>query len=116
MGSDASGGAASPGSPAASAGDAERGRVAPPTGAWASLPPIQRTVRDAPLVAPTAPFPHDVPGHRPLPPIVQPLGHESRSGAPAGLVVAHATPVPTLTSQAAMPTRPVQRRAAAPTP
>jgi hypothetical protein len=47
-------------------------------------------------------------------PIVQPLGHEVVSTAPAGLVAAHVAPVPSLTSSAAMPTRHVQRRAAAP--
>ncbi len=87
---------------------------APPTGAWASLPPIQRTVGATPLVAPTAPFLDAVPGHRPLPPIVQPLGHEVVPTAPAGLVAAHVSPVPSLTSHAAMPTRHVQRRAAGP--
>ncbi len=91
-------------------------RDATPTGAWASLPPIQRTIAAAPLVAPAAPFLHDVPGHRPLPPILQPLGHESTPSAPAGLVAAHASPVPSLTSQAPMPTRHVQRRAAEPQP
>ena len=83
---------------------------APATGAWASLPAIQRTVGAVPLVAPTAGFLGDVPGTRPLPPIVQPLGHESTPTAPSGLVAAHATPVATLTSSAPLPTRHVQRR------
>ena len=85
--------------------------LAPATGAWATLPPIQRTVSAAPLVAPAAPFLADVPGHRPLPPIVQPLGHDTGPTAPPGLVVAHVATVPSLTSRASMPTRPVQRRA-----
>lgn len=85
---------------------------APATGAWATLPPIQRTTSAPPLVAPAAPFLADVSGHRPLPPIVQPLGHETSRTAPPGLVVAHASPVPSLTSRTPMPTRPVQRRAA----
>ncbi len=87
--------------------------TAPPTGAWTSLPPIQRTVGDAPLVAPSAPFLDEVPGHRPLPPIVQPLGHEAGPSAPPGLVLAKPTAVPALTSHAPMP---VQRRAAAASP
>ena len=85
---------------------------AAPTGAWASLPPIQRTVGAPPLVAPSAPFLGDVPGVRHLPPIVQPLGHEASASAPPGLVAAHAHPVPSLTSHAPLAPRPVQRRAA----
>ncbi len=85
----------------------------PPTGAWTSLPPIQRTVGDAPLVAPSAPFLDEVPGHRPLPPIVQALGHETGPSAPPGLVLAKSTAVPSLTSGAPMP---VQRRTAAASP
>ncbi len=84
-----------------------------PTRAWAALPPIQRTAGAAPLVAPSAPFLDDVPGHRPLPPILQPLGHDAGPSGPPGLVVAHPHPVPSLTSQAPMPARPVQRRTAA---
>ena len=53
------------------------------------------------------------PGHAPLPPIVTPLGHESSPSAPAGLVVAHPHAVPSLTSHAPLPARPVQRHAAA---
>ncbi len=86
--------------------------AAPATGAWATLPPIQRTTSAPPLVAPAAPFLADVSGHRPLPPIVRPLGHETSRTAPPGLVVAHASPVPSLTSRTPMPTRPVQRHAA----
>ncbi len=83
--------------------------VAPPTGAWATLPPIQRTVEAPPVVAPAAPFLAAVPGHRPLPPIVGQLGHDTGPGAPPGLVVARSSTVPSLTSQAAMPTRPMPR-------
>ena len=46
----------------------------PPTGAWRTLPPIQRSSGPPPVVAPAAPFLADVPGHAPLPPIVTPLG------------------------------------------
>ena len=84
-----------------------------PTGAWATLPPIQRTIATAPLIAPSSPFLDDVPGHRPLPPIVQPLGHEAGPSAPAGLVAAHPRPIDSLTSHRALPTRPVQRHAGA---
>ena len=84
-----------------------------PTRAWAALPPIERTAGVAPLVAPSAPFLDDVPGHRPLPPILQPLGHDAGPAGPSGLVVAHPHPVPSLTSHVPMPTLAVQRRAAA---
>ncbi len=93
-----------------SAPSAPRDLTAPPTGAWTSLPPIQRTVGDPPLVAPSSTFLDGVPGHRPLPPIVQALGHETGPAAPPGLVLAKPSPVPSLTSHAPMP---VQRRAAA---
>jgi hypothetical protein len=62
------------------------------TGAWASLPPIQRTVGDARLTAPPAPFLQAVPGTRQLPHYLQPLGHEASPMAPAGLVVARLRP------------------------
>ena len=84
----------------------------PPTGAWRTLPPIQRSSGPPPVVAPAAPFLAEVPGHAPLPPIVTPLGHDSNPSAPAGMVVVHPHPVPSLTSHAPLPTRPVQRQAA----
>ncbi len=84
---------------------------APTTGAWATLPPIQRTVGAAPLVAPSRPFLAHVPGHNPLPPIVEPLGHETGPGAPPGLLIGHARAVASLTSSAPLPARPVQRHA-----
>lgn len=103
-------------SPAAAEGPAPAvpaapGATAPPTGAWASLPPIQRTVAATPLVAPAAPFLDAVPGHRPLPPIVGHLGHDTGVAGPPGLVVARPVAVPALTSHAPMP---VQRRPAGP--
>ena len=109
-------GASSPGASSDAAVAAEVPRVAPATGAWATLPPIQRTAGGPPLVAPAAPFLAGVPGHRPLPPIIQPLGHEAGPSAPPGLVVAHVSTVPSLTSRAPMPGRPVQRRATEPAP
>ena len=84
----------------------------PPTGAWSTLPPIQRALGAAPVVAPSKPFLAGVPGHTPLPPIVQPLGHERAATAPPGLLVAHVSPVPSLTSSAPLATRPVQRHPA----
>lgn len=62
------------------------------TGAWASLPPIQRTVGDARLTAPAGPFLRAVPGTRQLPQFLQPLGHEANPMAPAGLVLARSRP------------------------
>lgn len=100
-----------PASEATAVAPAARTSEAPPTGAWATLPPIQRTLGTAPLVAPSPPFLADVPGHRPLPPIVEPLGHDAGPEAPTGLVAAQARPVPSLTSSAPLPPRPVQRRA-----
>ena len=55
---------------------------------WSSLPPIQRTVAEAPLTAPARPFTNGTAGHRGLPPILRPLAHEVSPVAPAGLVVA----------------------------
>ncbi len=100
------------GADARPAAGAEPVFVPAPQGAWAALPPIQRTVGSAPLVAPSGPFLDEVPGYRPLPPILQPLGHDAGPSAPPGLVVAHARPVPSLTSHAPLPTRPVQHRTA----
>ena len=103
-GSDAA--APSPAAPAPSGTD----RIAPPTGAWGSLPPIQRAVGEPPLVAPAAPFLEGVPGTHPLPPIVEPLGHDVTPIAPAGIVAAPVHAVPALTSSASLVPRPVQRR------
>ena len=116
FGRSASGGGASSGAGAGtkpSPAAAPSGADAPirSTGAWRNLPPIQRTAGPPPSVAPATPFLAGVPGHTPLPPIVQPLGHESSVTAPAGIVVAHARPVPSLTSHVPLTGRPVQRRA-----
>jgi hypothetical protein len=81
-----------------------------PTGAWATLPPIQRAVGAAPLVAASDTFLEAVPGVHPLSPIVQPLGHDVSPVAPAGLVVAPVHAVSSLTSHQALVPPPVQRR------
>ena len=88
-------------------------REAPPTGAWAALPPIQRSVGDPPLVAPAATFLTGVPGARPLPPIVESLGHDVSPVAPAGIVAAPVRSVASLTRSATLVPPPVQRRTAA---
>jgi hypothetical protein len=107
-------GSAAGGTSAAPAGSSTRADApVAPTGAWRTLPPIQRTAGPPPVVAPAAPFLAGVPGHAPLPPIVTPLGHESSPSAPAGIVVAHTRAVPSLTSHAPLPTRPLQRHASA---
>ncbi len=80
------------------------------TGAWAALPPIQRAVGAAPLVASSAAFLEGVPGVQPLPPIVEPLGHDVTQVAPAGLVAAPVHAVSSLTSSAALVPPRVQRR------
>ena len=74
----------------------------PPMREWASLPSIQRTIGDPPLVAPAAPFLARVPGAVPLPAIVGSLGHDLSWTAPAGLVAAPLHPVAALTSDAAL--------------
>lgn len=84
--------------------------VSTPSRAWASLPPIQRTAGAMPLVAAPGSFAGELPGTNPLPPIVQPLGHEVSALATPGLVVARTRPVQAAAS-GSMPA-PVQRRAA----
>ncbi|MEI7745140.1 MAG: hypothetical protein WCK58_15495, partial [Chloroflexota bacterium] len=49
---------------------ASASREAPPTGAWRTLPPIQRASGPVPVVAPARPFLARVPGATPLPTIV----------------------------------------------
>ncbi|MBI2782336.1 MAG: hypothetical protein HYX55_11155 [Chloroflexi bacterium] len=92
--------------------------AAAPSRAWASLPPIQRTAGAMPLVAAPGSFAGELPGSQPLPPIVQPLGHEVSALATPGLVVARVRPVQAAAA-GAVPA-PVQRRtargAARPTP
>jgi DNA polymerase-3 subunit gamma/tau len=110
-GGDAGSGSPGSGSPAAGASSSPAEAPIRPTGAWRTLPPIQRSSGPPPVVAPAAPFLADVPGHAALSPIVTPLGHESSPSAPAGLVVAHPHAVPSLTSSAPLPTRPVRRQA-----
>lgn len=85
-------GASSDGSGAES-GAAPVRPTAAPSRAWASLPPIQRTAGSMPLVAAPRTFASALPGSHPLPPIVQPLGHEVSSLATPGLVVARTRPV-----------------------
>ncbi|GEM_PF-7041112 len=80
--------------------------------AWASLPPIQRTSGDMPLVAAPGSFAEALPGSQGLPPIVQPLGHEVSNLATPGLVVARTRPVEA-PSTGSIPA-PVQRRATRP--
>jgi hypothetical protein len=83
-----------------------------PSRAWASLPPIQRTTGDMPLVAAPGSFAESLPGSQGLAPIVQQLGHEVSNLATPGLVVARTRPVEA-PSGGSMPS-PVQRRAARP--
>jgi hypothetical protein len=103
--------------PGEGSGDAPALPVAPPgpgpagRGAWASLPPIQRSIGAAPLIAPADAFLAGVPGARPLPPIVQSLGHDVSPLASGGLVAATVHATPSLTSHAALIPPPVQRRA-----
>ncbi len=82
----------------ATTGTGAPGGVASPpvpitAGEWRSLPPIQRTVGDAPLVAPSAPFKAGLAAAGPAPIALAPLGHERHLAAPAGLAIGIATPV-----------------------
>jgi ribonuclease E len=83
--------------------------VAAPSRAWASLPAIQRTTGDMPLVAAPRSFVGELPGTTALPPIVQPLGHEVSALATPGLVVARTRATPAAPARS-LPA-PVQRRA-----
>ncbi len=108
-GSGAGSGGSSTGSGSTVASAPAGGAAARPSRAWASLPPIQRTTGEMPLVASPGSFVDGLPGSTGLPPIVQPLGHEVSPLATPGLVVAHARPVAAPTS-GRLPA-PVQRRA-----
>jgi len=61
--------------------------------AWRDLPPLQRVVGAAPLVAPNAAFESRLASSRPAPLALAPLGHERGLEAPAGLVSGIAAPV-----------------------
>ena len=62
------------------------------------------------LVSASETFLEAVPGVHPLPPIVEPLGHDVTPSGPAGLVTAPVHAVPSLTSHASLVPPPVQRR------
>ncbi len=62
-GADAGGGAPGAGSPSVGAASSPADAPIRPTGAWRTLPPIQRSSGPPPVVAPAAPFLADVPGH-----------------------------------------------------
>jgi len=87
------GGAAAmrPGEPGLTAA-AEAGVPSRPA-AWRSLPPIQRSVGDAPLTARTVPFGRELAGLRSPDPILRPLAHDLAADGPAGLVSGIATPL-----------------------
>jgi hypothetical protein len=61
--------------------------------AWPSLAPIQRTVGEVPLTAPTVDFGRDLAGLRRPDLILRPLGHDVAADGPAGLVSGIATPL-----------------------
>ena len=77
---------------------------------WASLPPIQRTAGEMPLVAAPSHFVDTLPGSAGLPPIVEPLGHEVSPLATPGLVVARVRAVEAPAPGAIPAPAPVQRR------
>ena len=62
-GADAGGGAPGAGSSPVGASSSPAEAPIRPTGAWRTLPPIQRSSGPPPVVAPAAPFLADVPGH-----------------------------------------------------
>jgi len=78
---------------------------------WAALPPIQRTVGDHPLTAPSDRFSDDLATHHDPSVSTEPMGHQVSAEAPAGIVLALARPT-TRNDGPAMISRPrVQRRA-----
>ena len=70
---------------------------------WRSLPPIQRSVGDAPLTARTVPFGRELAGLRSPDPILRPLAHDLAADGPAGLVSGIATPLVARGAPAAAP-------------
>ena len=102
---------------------ARRPRRRPARSRGADAPPADRrlarrcrrsSARRAPppVVAPAAPFLADVPGHAPLPPIVHAARPRvQRRGARRAWSSRTRGPVPSLTSHAPLPGRPVQRHA-----
>ncbi len=78
--------------------------AAPPRpAAWRGLPPVQRSIGDAPLTVPAVPFARHLAGHRPPDPILRPLAHDLKADGPAGLVSGVATPLAGLIAPAADP-------------
>ena len=77
---------------------------------WASLPAIQRTAGEMPLVAAPGHFVETLPGSHGLPPIVEPLGHEVSPLATPGLVVARTRAIEAPAPGAIPAPAPVQRR------
>ncbi|HEY2888952.1 MAG TPA: hypothetical protein VGJ17_10070 [Candidatus Limnocylindrales bacterium] len=85
-----------------------------PRDAWRSLPAVQRTVGDPPVVAPAAPFAGALATRQPAGLALAPLGHEVSSLATPGLLIGVAS-----SAQAAVSGRvdlPLQRHEVAPAP
>src|SRR5262245_45552203 len=68
-------------------GSVARAPSRPARAAWRDLPPIQRSIGEAPIVAGSPSFAEGLPGHRPAPLALEPLGHEVGLDAPAGIVL-----------------------------
>lgn len=77
---------------AAGAGAGPGASARPARPAWRDAPPIPRTVKAAPLTAPTVPFSHELSGHQAPPLALEVLGHELRADGPAGIVGNLVTP------------------------
>ncbi len=107
------------GAPGGDADPARATAVPSRPAAWRSLPPVQRSIGDAPLTAPAVAFGRELAGLRPPDPILRPLAHALAADGPAGLVSGIATPLAGRPSPAVAPAdhpalpspRGVQRRA-----
>ncbi|HYN47966.1 MAG TPA: hypothetical protein VER83_03820, partial [Candidatus Nanopelagicales bacterium] len=112
-------GVAGSGAPGAGPGSDPAADAPSRPAAWPSLPPVQRTIGDAPLTAPAVPFGRELAGLRPPERFLRPLAHDIAADGPAGLVSGIATPLVTRGAPPAAPAdhvelpppRGVQRRA-----
>ena len=86
-----------PGAPEAAPAEASDfrpgARVEARPAAWRELPPVQRTVGDVPLTAPSTAFARDLASRRAPDPILRPLGHDVTADGPGGLVSGIAVPL-----------------------
>ncbi|HUG48095.1 MAG TPA: DUF4157 domain-containing protein [Candidatus Limnocylindria bacterium] len=65
-----------------------------PRGEWRALPALAETIGEPPLIAPPRPFKQALAVNQAPPPALAPLGHQRSLGAPSGLLLGVARPVP----------------------